>query len=367
MTPTVGVPSQGGSLPGARDKRSTSEARRRASAKGTRAAKVEGPSPSVGDASASRAPIGELRYVTLHGHRVAYRAAGQSGPVIVLVHGITSNSLTWEPVLRLLGRHHQVVAPDLFGHGSSAKPRGDYSLGAYASGIRDLLGALGHERATVVGHSLGGGVAMQLSYQFPDLAERLVLVGSGGLGREVSPLLRAASLPGSELVLGLLTARRLLGLGVGASRLLGRMGLSVGTDVREVAQGHASLADAQARQAFLSTLRAIVDVGGQRVDARDRLYLASALPSLIVWGQRDPIIPVAHGRGAHQLIQGSRLEVFADAGHYPHMDEPHRFAELLADFIAETQPAEISQERWRTLLLGGAEEARRRAARSAKS
>jgi len=344
VTPAAGVPPVTRSASPTRGKRSTTAR-----------------SPGSGDRT------GELRYVTLHGHRVAYRAAGESGPVIVLVHGITSNSLTWAPVLRLLGRAHQVVAPDLFGHGSSAKPRGDYSLGAYASGIRDLLGALGHERATVVGHSLGGGVAMQLSYQFPDLAERLVLVGSGGLGREVSPLLRAASLPGSELVLGLLTARRLLGLGVATSRLLGRIGLSVGTDVREVAQGHASLADAQARQAFLSTLRAIVDVGGQRVDARDRLYLASALPSLIVWGQRDPIIPVAHGRGAHELIQGSRLEVFADAGHYPHMDDPHRFAELLTNFIAETRPAEISQERWRTLLRGGAEEARRSAAGSSGS
>ncbi len=358
MTPTVGTPPAAASRPGAREKRST-HASPRGGPTGAARAKVNRSPVSAGQSAASSAPAGELRYVTLHGHRVAYRAAGESGPVIVLVHGITSNSLTWEPVLRLLGRHHQVIAPDLFGHGSSAKPRGDYSLGAYASGIRDLLGALGHERATVVGHSLGGGVAMQLSYQFPDLAERLVLVGSGGLGREVSALLRAASLPGSELVLGLLTTPRLLGLGVGASRLLGRMGLNVGTDVREVAQGHASLADAQARQAFLSTLRAIVDVGGQRVDARDRLYLASALPSLIVWGQRDPIIPVAHGRGAHQLIEGSRLEVFAEAGHYPHMDEPHRFAELLTDFIAQTQPAEISQERWRTLLRGGAQGARR--------
>jgi pimeloyl-ACP methyl ester carboxylesterase len=296
---------------------------------------------------------GELQHVTLHGHRVAYRAAGDRGPVIVLVHGITSSSATWQRVLPLLSAEHRVVAPDLFGHGESAKPRGDYSLGAYASGVRDLMVALGHDRATIVGHSLGGGVAMQMSYQYPDLAERLVLVGSGGLGREVNVLLRAASLPGAELVLPLLTKARLLDAGIGVGRLLGRLGLQVNTDVREIALGHASLADAEARQAFLSTLRAIVDLGGQRVDARDRLYLASALPTLLVWGRRDPIIPVAHGRGAHGLIPGSRFEVFDAAGHYPHVDDPHRFAALLADFIAHSDAADLDIEHWRALLRSG--------------
>ena len=137
----------------------------------------------------------ELREIVLHGHRVFFRSAG-SGPVLVLVHGITSTSATWANVLPYLAERFTVIAPDLLGHGESAKPRGDYSLGAYASGIRDLLLALGHERATFVGHSLGGGVAMQLAYQFPEHCERLVLVSSGGLGREINALLRAASLPG---------------------------------------------------------------------------------------------------------------------------------------------------------------------------
>lgn len=292
--------------------------------------------------------------IALHGHEAAYRAAGDRGPAIVLVHGITSTSATWERVLGLLGRGHRVVAPDLFGHGESAKPRGDYSLGAFASGIRDLLAALDIDRATIVGHSLGGGVAMQLAYQFPDLAERLVLVDSGGLGPEVSPLLRAATLPGSEIVLPLLTHSRLLNAGATFGRLLGRIGLQVGTDIREIARGHATLADRGARQAFLSTLRAIVDIEGQRVDARDRLYLASELPTLIVWGERDPVIPVVHGRGAQRLIPGSRLELFPDAGHFPHMEEPHLFAELLSSFIAETEPADVDWERWRELLRRGA-------------
>ncbi|MGZ6675423.1 MAG: alpha/beta hydrolase, partial [Solirubrobacteraceae bacterium] len=228
-----------------------------------------------------------LREITLHGHRVFFRSAG-SGPALVLVHGITSTSATWANVLPYLAERFTVIAPDLLGHGESAKPRGDYSLGAYASGIRDLLLALGHERATFVGHSLGGGVAMQLAYQFPEHCERLVLVSSGGLGREINALLRAASLPGSELVLPFLVDDRVVGAGRLVGSLLGRIGLRVHTDVGEVLRGHASLSDGEARAAFLHTLRPIVDIRGQRVDATDRLYLAESIPFLIVWGERDP-------------------------------------------------------------------------------
>ncbi len=291
----------------------------------------------------------ELREVVLHGHRVFFRSAG-SGPVVVLVHGITSTSATWAQALPYLAERFTVVAPDLLGHGESAKPRGDYSLGAYASGIRDLLLALGHERATFVGHSLGGGVAMQLAYQFPEHCERLVLVSSGGLGREITVLLRAASLPGSELVLPLLVNEQLVGAGRFVGRLLGRAGLRVHTDVGEVLRGHASLSDGEARSAFLHTLRTIVDARGQRVDATDRLYLAESIPFLIMWGERDPIIPVAHGRAAHGLVPGSRLEVFTGAGHFPHLDDPLRFVRLLTDFIDATQPAQVDAERLGELL-----------------
>src|SRR3954451_2396854 len=160
--------------------------------------------------------------ITLHGHRVAYRTAGD-GPVLLLVHGITGNARQWDEVIPLLAQHYHVIAPDLLGHGESAKPRGDYSLGAYAAGIRDLLITLGHKRATVVGHSLGGGIAMQFSYESPPFAERLVLVNSGGLGREVHALLRAASLPGSEIVLPLIAHARVLGLGAAIGSELGKL------------------------------------------------------------------------------------------------------------------------------------------------
>jgi pimeloyl-ACP methyl ester carboxylesterase len=292
----------------------------------------------------------ELAEIRLHGHLVSYRIGG-SGPLIVLIHGITSSSENWESVLPLLAERFTVVAPDLLGHGASAKPQGDYSLGAYACLVRDLMLALGHERATIVGHSLGGGVAMQFAYQFPERVERMVLVSSGGLGHDVHPLLRAAALPGSELVLPLVTARPLRHAGATVARLLGRVGLTVGSDLGEMARGFGSLAELAARQAFVHTVRAVIDPTGQRVDATDRLYLAEMVPTLLIWGGRDRIIPATHGERAHELMPGSRLERFEDAGHFPHHDEPIRFFAALRDFVEATEPADVDLEHIRELVL----------------
>jgi pimeloyl-ACP methyl ester carboxylesterase len=295
----------------------------------------------------------ERRELRLHGHPVAYYAAG-SGPVVLLIHGITSSADAWEAVMPALAEAHTVIAPDLLGHGGSAKPRGDYSLGAYASGLRDLLAALGHPRATVVGHSMGGGIAMKLAYQFPERVERLALVSSGGLGREVGLPLRAATLPGAEWVLPLLTRRGPRdALGV-ASGLLRLAGLRTRADERGTARGLASLSDPEARRAFLHTARSILDPSGQRVSATDRLYLAEGMPTLIVWGERDPTIPATHGIAAHAAIPHSRLELFPDAGHYPFDEDPERFAAVVSDFVATTEPAEYDEEAVRRRLLDGA-------------
>jgi pimeloyl-ACP methyl ester carboxylesterase len=281
---------------------------------------------------------------SLHGHRVTYRTAGKEGPVILLIHGITGSSAQWEPVMDLLASDFRLVAPDLLGHGQSAKPRGDYSLGAYASGLRDLMAWLDLPAATVIGHSLGGGVAMQFAYQFPERCERLGLVSSGGLGREVSALLRAATLPGAELVLPLIAANWSRSVGTAVSGALGRVGLRVGSDLAEMGRGYASLVDGEARAAFLHTLRAVIEPGGQRVSAVDRLYLAEEIPSLIAWGSRDPLIPVAHAYKAHEAMPGSRLEIFDGCGHFIQLEEPVRFARLLAEFMHETDPAMVDHD-----------------------
>jgi pimeloyl-ACP methyl ester carboxylesterase len=291
--------------------------------------------------------------LTLHGNRVRYLTAG-SGPPVVLIHGITSSADTWAAAMRGLAREHTLIAPDLLGHGASAKPRGDYSLGAYASGVRDLLAALGHDRVTIVGHSLGGGVAMQFAYQFPERTERLVLVSSGGLGREVNVLLRAAALPGAELVLPWLVPGWLGHLADGAGWAGARLGLRLRQDLGEMVRGFLSLGDAEARAAFLHTLRAVIDPGGQRVSGHDRLYLAANLPTLLVWGERDPIIPVAHAHAAHAAMPGSQLEVFDASGHFPHMDDTVRFVEVMRDFLATTAPARLDPETLRSRILEGA-------------
>ena len=291
--------------------------------------------------------------LNIHGHDVSYRIEGE-GPVIVLVHGVAGNCDQWQEVIPLLSERFTVIAPDLLGHGQSAKPRGDYSLGAYASGIRDLMVALKKPRATVVGHSLGGGIAMQLAYQFPERCERLVLVASGGLGEEVNPLLRAATLPGSEIVLPAIAHARVTGIGRLVAEALDRVGLRAGPDVAEIARSYERLGDAETRAAFLHTLRAVIDARGQRVDATDRLYLAEDMPTLIVWGRRDPVIPVRHAGVAHRGMPNSTLEVFDRAGHFPQLDEPVRFARVLTDFMESTEPANLDADDLAEKVLAGA-------------
>ncbi len=280
----------------------------------------------------------------IHGHRVAYRVAGDASlPVLMLIHGITSSSATWDPVIPALSEHAHVIAPDLYGHGASDVPGADYSLGGFATQIRDLMDTLGLDRATVVGHSLGGGVAMQFAYQYFEHTERLVLVDSGGLGREVSGALRAGTMPGVELILPIIANRHVRNAGIAASRVLSRMPIRPRPSTVEVVRGYSSLSESPSRAAFVHTLRSVVEPGGQRVSAVDRLYLTEGRPTLIVWGARDTVIPVAHGYHGHDVIPGSRLEIFEQSEHFPHMDEPARFARVVLDFLATTEPMHLDR------------------------
>jgi pimeloyl-ACP methyl ester carboxylesterase len=287
--------------------------------------------------------------IELHGRRVVYRVAG-SGPPVVLIHGMLNSSSHWRSVALDLAREHTVIAPDLIGHGDSAAPRGDYSLGAHAASIRDLLAAQGIDRASIVGHSLGGGVAMQFFYQFPQRTERLVLISSGGLGHEVSPMLRTAALPGVSALLSLTIRRRLLGALSDAGRLLDRREVRLGVYVQALARALRPLESAEARQAFLHTLRAVIDVHGQRVSATDRLYLLESMPTLIVWGERDNTIPLQHGRQAHAAISNSQLRTLPRAAHFPHLEDPQGLAEVLREFIQSTRPAAIDDADWGAVL-----------------
>lgn len=287
--------------------------------------------------------------IDLHGHNVVYRVAG-SGPPVVLIHGMVNSSRHWRAVAERLAERHSVIAPDLIGHGDSATPRGDYSLGAHATVIRDLLSALGVRRATFVGHSLGGGVAMIFFWQFPERVERLALVSSGGLGHEVSPLLRTAAVPGVRALLSMAAHPRLTGALHAAGDRLQERGANLGVQLQSVARALRPLETPGAREAFLQTLRAVIDVHGQRVSAADRLYLLERMPMLVCWGERDRTIPIAHGRAAHAALPGSRFVTLPRAAHFPHLEDPDGLAAALDDFIATTRPAVYDEAAWQAIL-----------------
>lgn len=299
-----------------------------------------------------------LQYRTIHGYRRAFRVAG-SGPAILLIHGIGDNSTTWSSVQSTLAQRFTVIAPDLLGHGKSDKPRADYSVAAYANGMRDLLSVLDIDRVTVVGHSLGGGVAMQFAYQFPQLVDRLILVGAGGVTKDVNIALRVASLPMASEALGLLRLPMVLPtlqmLGRAAGTVLGSTGL--GQDLPDMLRILADLPEPTASSAFVRTLRAVVDWRGQVVTMLDRCYLTQSVPVQLIWGSRDSVIPVAHAQLAHAAMPGSRLEVFDGSGHFPFHDDPDRFVEVVEQFIDSTAPASYDQEYLRDLLRTGISDA----------
>ncbi len=305
-----------------------------------------------------------LQFRTIHGYRRAFRIAGE-GPAILLIHGIGDNSATWETVQTTLAQRFTVIAPDLLGHGKSDKPRADYSVAAYANGMRDLLAVLDIDRVTVIGHSLGGGVTMQFGYQYPQLVERIVLVGTGGVTKDVHFALRLASLPmGSEALAflrlpGALPAVQIVGrvvgavLNVAAAAAPGLATTKFGRDLPDVLRVLAELPEPTASSAFSRTLRAVVDWRGQVVTMLDRCYLAQSVPVQLIWGEDDSVIPVAHARMAHSAMPGSRLEVFEKSGHFPFHDDPDRFVEIVEKFIDSTEPADHDPEVLRSLLRAG--------------
>jgi pimeloyl-ACP methyl ester carboxylesterase len=267
------------------------------------------------------------------GHRLSYLTAGPAdGPVVLLVHGLVSDNRTWTRAMDdLSGRGLRVIAPDLLGHGRSDKPSAGYALAAFADSLADLMAALDIASLTVIGHSYGGAVAMQLAHSYPDLVERLVLVAAGGLGRKVHPILRAATLPGAQTVVRLLVNQRTAVI-YRAPRL--HRSLRLHPDVvTNLGRAGGGLASKPGRLAFFATLDTAIRPYGQRGSMLDLEYVARGLPTLIVWSERDPIVPVAHARAAHAHLSNSQLAIFPGSTHQPHHHSHLRFAELVVDFI----------------------------------
>jgi pimeloyl-ACP methyl ester carboxylesterase len=307
---------------------------------------------NVTDPAALRAPstIAPRRhFLTLHGQRMAYLEAGD-GPPVLLIHGIAEAAWAWEVVIPALAGRHRVIAPDLLGHGQSAKPRGDYSLGNQATLIRDLMISLDIDRATLIGHSLGGGIAMQFAYQHPERCERMVLIASGGLGQDVTFVLRSLGLPGAELVAPLVLSNTTRDLMLGIAHWLGRRGLKASPGQRALWRSYAGLTEPATRDAFIATVRAVIDQRGQRVSALERLYLAEAMPTMLLWGDKDRIIPVSHALAAHDEMPGSRMEIVSGAGHFIQLERPDYVADLILDFLATTKPAHITAADMRDVM-----------------
>lgn len=303
----------------------------------------------------------EVQFFTLHGKKRAFLKVGE-GPAVLLLHGLACDHRTWLPVIEELAKTHTVIAPDLLGHGVSDKPRADYTLGGYANGMRDLLTVLGIDKVTVVGHSFGGGVAMQFAYQFPERTQRMMLVATGGLGPEVTPLIKLIQAPGWFRVMGVLTLPGIRHVETFALRSAAAHGTGplrkYTRDLAEVADIVESWKDRRTRFAIRHLVRAVIDWRGQIVTMSDRAYLTEAIPMAIVWGAEDQVIPVRHASNAAALAPELRVEVMADAGHFPHKDHPDEFVAILNDFISTTEPATYNRARFRRMLTSGMSSAR---------
>jgi pimeloyl-ACP methyl ester carboxylesterase len=283
----------------------------------------------------------DVKFLDLHGDRIAFLDEGQ-GEVILLLHGMAGSSATWRSVIGPLSRKYRVIAPDLIGHGQSAKPRSDYSLGAFAVFLRDLLDELGVTSATMVGHSLGGGVAMQFTYQHPDYCQRLILISSGGLGQEVGLTLRLLSAPGAELILPIIAPSPVLAGGEIVRSWLARFGVQTPRG-DEIWSAYSSFADKETRHSFLRTLRSVVDYRGQSVSALNRLGVKADTPTMAIWGDQDAIIPVEHAFAAHEARPGTRLEVLTGVGHFPQVERPTEVVDLIDDFISRDRTESVEQ------------------------
>jgi pimeloyl-ACP methyl ester carboxylesterase len=287
--------------------------------------------------------------LALSGGSIAYTIAGE-GPALLLIHGLGGNRHTWRHLIDDLARTHTVIAPDLPGHGDSDPPAGDYSLGAHACAMRDLVLSLGHQRFSLIGHSLGGGIALQTAYQFPERLDRLILIGSGGLGAEVSVVLRAATLPGAEPVIAALSTIPAVVTNLALAVLPKTL---AGPDAGLIATVLAGLRGRKRRTAFLRTARSVIDWRGQAVSAQRQTNLLNGVPVLVIWGAKDSTIPPHHHRVFADLVPGSEALEIPGAGHYPHETNSDQVLRPIRRFLSTTAPFAYSESSWIDRLTEG--------------
>lgn len=272
--------------------------------------------------------------VVAGGHRLSYLHAGEPGrPVVLMLHGLASDASTWDRAVGLIAGHgYRVLALDLIGHGYSDKPERSYLLEDFAESVRDFLDALDIPSATLCGHSLGGAIAMAFGHEHPDRLDRLVLVSAGGLGREVHPLLRAASTRLAPGVLRVATGRPMRRL-YAHPRVHRALRLTP-DNVTNLRRAGRALGTAEGQSSFFASLRGVIEPGGQRGSFIDMGVLSPETPTLLVWEEGDPVIPAAHARAAHEHLPQSRLLLFPGTSHEPHRRHAQRFADEVADFLA---------------------------------
>jgi pimeloyl-ACP methyl ester carboxylesterase len=274
--------------------------------------------------------------IDVDGTLTRYLTAGE-GPPLVLMHALGENALDWRWVLPTLARAHRVYAPDLPGFGGSAKPPADYSPAFFERFLAAFLDTLGIERAAVVGNSLGGLAALRLALSDPPRVTALGLVDSAGLGREISLALRQLTLPGYG-ELAITWSKTPPGAAV---RAWGRVPLLFARRQQvppEWLEEQYRLAQLPGfLEAALIALRAHIDLGGQREVLLDRLPRLK-MPTLILWGACDRVVPPDQAREAAARLRWGSLELIADCGHLPHVERPDRFAAALDKFLGEHAP-----------------------------
>jgi len=265
---------------------------------------------------------------------VAWTELG-SGPPLLCLHGLGDSHRTWRRILPLLAPHRRLILPDLPGHGLSGRPDAPYTLAWYSQTMHGFLDALGLESVSVLGHSYGGGVAQWMVLDARERIERLVLVAPGGLGRRVGIGMRLAAFP----VLGPLITP--LAMRVGTRVMMrvaaGELGSPEPEEIDRLAWMNSAPGSGRA---FTRTVAGAVDLFGQYLHTWDRIHEVASLPPLMLhWGDRDRVIPVAHGFAARERLEGVELLVYPGVGHFPHLDQPELFASKARGFLEESRPA----------------------------